>query len=103
STDNVPETPQESPPDEAEKLEEQHFTIRYGDTGYSYESIIGPYLKGAKAIIVEDPYIRMRHQMQNFVRLCEAVMQSGTTRKIKLITSYESTAQLQEMEERFAD
>jgi ATP-dependent Lon protease len=28
------------------ELKEQHFTILYGDTGYSYESILGPYLQG---------------------------------------------------------
>ena len=26
---------------------EQHFTIMYGASGYSYESIVGPYLQGA--------------------------------------------------------
>ncbi len=40
------------------ELKEQHFTILYGDTGHSYESILGPYLRGAKAVVIEDPYIR---------------------------------------------
>jgi ATP-dependent Lon protease len=51
--------------------QEQHFTIRYDGMGYSYESIISPYLQGAKSIRVEDPYIRLPHQIQNFVRFCE--------------------------------
>ena len=38
---------------------EQHFTIFYGDTGHSYELIIGPYLAGAGEVVVEDPYIRL--------------------------------------------
>ena len=38
------------------ELKEQHFTILYGDTGHSYESILGPYLRGAKAVVIEDPY-----------------------------------------------
>jgi len=59
----LPGSPNEDEP------REQHFTILYGDTGYSYESIIGPYLKGAREITVEDPYIRLPHQIQNFVRL----------------------------------
>ena len=29
-----------SPPETVEELKEQHFTILYGDTGYSYESIM---------------------------------------------------------------
>jgi len=44
-------------------LHEQHFTILYGDTGYSYESILGPYLRGAKELTVEDPYIRLPYQL----------------------------------------
>ena len=52
-------------------LKEQHFTILYGDTGHSYESILGPYLRGAKDVSIADPYIRLQHQIQNFVRFCE--------------------------------
>ena len=66
----------DSPSDMLE-LKEQHFTILYGDTGYSYESIMGPYLRGAKAVVIEDPYIRLQHQIQNFVRFCETVSKPG--------------------------
>nr|WP_281409660.1 MIT C-terminal domain-containing protein [Rhizobium leguminosarum] len=47
--------------DEASRAEprEQHFTILYGDVGHSYETIIGPYLTGAKEVTIEDPYIRL--------------------------------------------
>lgn len=38
---------------------------------------------------VEDPYIRIPHQIQNFVRFCETVIKEGTIRKISLITSYD--------------
>ena len=44
----------EEPPAKPEPAE-QHFTIFYGDTGHSYESIIGPYLAGAREVVVEDP------------------------------------------------
>ena len=63
------------------ELREQHFIIMYGDTGYSYESILGPYLKGAKAVVIEDPYIRLQHQIQNFVRFCETILKSGNGEK----------------------
>lgn len=82
------------------KLEEQHFTIHYGDTGYSYESIIGPYLQGAKSVVVEDPYIRLQHQIQNFVRFCEAVLKAGTVKKISLITGYDDKTQLADITEK---
>lgn len=81
-------------------LSEQHFTILYGDTGHTYESIMGPYLRGAKSVDVEDPYIRMPHQIQNFVRFCEAVMKAGTVRKISLLTSFDDATPLAEMNEK---
>lgn len=76
------------------ELVERHFTIMYGDVGYSYESIIGPYLQGAKTVVIEDPYIRLQHQIQNFVRFCECVLKGGAVKKIKLITGYEDDTQL---------
>jgi ATP-dependent Lon protease len=82
------------------ELKEQHYTILYGDTGYSYESIFGPYLRGAKVVIIEDPYIRLSHQIQNFVRFCESVLKSGTVKKIVLLTSYDDTTPLAEMNEK---
>jgi ATP-dependent Lon protease len=82
---------------------EQHFTIMYGDTGHSYESIIGPYLFGAKAVVIEDPYIRLQHQIQNFVRFCETVLKSGTVKKIELVTGYDDRTQLAEIQEKLDD
>jgi ATP-dependent Lon protease len=84
-------------------LKEQHFTILYGDTGYSYESILGPYLRGAKSIVIEDPYIRLQHQIQNFVRLCETVLKSSTVKKINLITGYDGNTQLAEISEKLEE
>ncbi|EKQ6357315.1 BREX system Lon protease-like protein BrxL [Pseudomonas aeruginosa] len=81
-------------------LKEQHFTILYGDTGYSYESILGPYLQGARAVVIEDPYIRLHHQIQNFVRFCETVLKAGTVKKISLITGYDDKTQLADIEEK---
>ncbi len=79
---------------------ERHFTIHYGDTGYSYGSIFGPYLQGAKSVVVEDPYIRLPHQIQNFVRFCETVLRAGTVKKISLITSYDDKTQLADIAEK---
>ncbi|WP_448118438.1 BREX system Lon protease-like protein BrxL [Pseudomonas serbica] len=87
----------------SEELKEQHFTILYGDTGYSYESIIGPYLQGAKTVVIEDPYIRLHHQIQNFVRFCETVLKAGTVKKISLITGYDDKTQLAEIAEKLEE
>ncbi|MBI3147656.1 MAG: BREX system Lon protease-like protein BrxL [Betaproteobacteria bacterium] len=86
-----------------DELKEQHFTILYGDTGYSYESIMGPYLKGAKAVVIEDPYIRLQHQIQNFVRFCETVLKAGTVKKISLVTGHDDKTPLAEMAEKLEE
>lgn len=84
-------------------LKEQHFTILYGDSGYSYESIMGPYLQGAKAVVIEDPYIRLQHQIHNFVRFCETVLKAGTVKKINLITGYDDKTQLADIAEKLEE
>ena len=99
----VAETPKESPAPVLEEVklpQERHFTILYGATGHSYESIISPYLEGAKAVTVEDPYIRLTHQIQNLVRLCEAVVKHSAVKQIKLVTSYGEDTPLAEMQEK---
>lgn len=85
------------------ELKEQHFTITYDSTGYSYESIIVPYLVGAKSVVIEDPYIRANHQIQNFIRFCEAVLKQPTIKSIQLITSYDDRTDVKEMAERLED
>jgi ATP-dependent Lon protease len=89
-------------PDEGQP-QEQHFTIFYGDIGYSYESIIGPYLKGAKKITVEDPYIRLPYQIQNFVRFCETVVRLSAIRKMNLITTHDGDTKISEMHDKLGE
>lgn len=98
----VPVTPAAAPTPPA-GLKEQHFTILYGDTGYSYESIMGPYLQGAKTVVIEDPYIRLQHQIQNFVRFCETILKAGTVKKITLITGHDDKTPLAEMAEKLEE
>jgi ATP-dependent Lon protease len=99
ATDITPVMPHEEP----QEPEEQHFTIYYGDTGHSYESIVGPYLGAAKVVEIEDPYIRVTHQVQNFVRFCEAVLKAPTVRKIVLTTSYDEDTDIKELSERLQE
>jgi ATP-dependent Lon protease len=70
-------------------LEEMHYSINYGETGHTYDSIFGPYLQRAKEVVIEDPYIRAPHQIINFVRFCETVVKNPTIQKIHLVTSYD--------------
>ena len=57
------------------------FEILKECTGYSYDSVIVPYLAGAKSVVIEDPYIRATHQVQNFIRFCEAILKQRTVKK----------------------
>jgi ATP-dependent Lon protease len=82
---------------------EQHYSIHYNDTGHSYESIIGPYLIEAKEVTVEDPYIRIQHQIQNFVRFCETLVKHSTVKKINLITGYDDSSQVSEMQDKIGE
>lgn len=93
-----------SQPDQSiNRPKEQHFTILYGDSGHSYETIMGPYLQGAKEVTIEDPYIRMQHQIQNFVRFCETCLKSGSIKTINLISSYDDSTQLADISEKLED
>jgi len=60
-------------------------------------------LQGAKAIEIEDPYIRMPHQIQNFVRLCEAVVKLSNIKRIDLITGYDDELQKTEAEQKLGE
>jgi len=85
------------------ELKEQHFTIFYNDTGFSYESIIGPYLRGAKQIVIEDPFIRATHQVQNFVRFCEMVVRDSSIVKVELTTSYDDHTNMADLQNKLDD
>jgi ATP-dependent Lon protease len=99
-TPEVIDVPSEPIHEVDSELKEQHFTILYNDIGYSYESIMAPYLTGAKSVLIEDPYIRMSHQIQNFVRFCEVLVKVGTVKKITLTTGYDDKTQLAEIAEK---
>lgn len=83
--------------------EEQRYTIHYGDTGHSYDAIFGDYLPGAKRIVIEDPYIRLRHQIGNLVRFCETVVQHAPAKEIHLITGRDEDGAFNEQEAAFED
>lgn len=55
-------------------LEEKHLTFQENQKGVSFDSLLGPYLKGASVITVTDPYIRLFYQMRNFMELLETVV-----------------------------
>jgi ATP-dependent Lon protease len=101
---SVPVPEKIEPPATPQPPTELHFTIQYGDTGYTYETIFGTHLIGAKAVTIEDPYIRAPHQIANFVRFCETVVKSGpTVRRINLITGYDDKTDLAMVREKLEE
>jgi len=52
---------------------------------------------------VEDPYIRLPHQIQNFVRFCEMVVKASTIKKITLITDYDDKTQLADLQDKLGE
>jgi ATP-dependent Lon protease len=82
------------------QLQEQHYKILYGSTGYTYERIFGSYLLDAKGVEVEDPYIRSTHQLANFIRFCELLVKVGTVREVRLITGFDSEEQRKDAKEK---
>ena len=57
-------------------LKEQHMVFQENQRGVSFDKLFGPYLAGAKLIIVTDPYLRLFHQQRNLMELLETVSKS---------------------------
>ena len=74
-------------------LIEKHLKVHYGDVGYSYETVFGPYLQRVDKLVIEDPYIRQNHQISNFVKFCELAVKIGGVKHIKLVTSSDDEEQ----------
>ena len=55
-------------------LEDKHVTFQENQKGISFDTLLGPYLKGATVITVTDPYIRLFHQLRNFMEFLETVV-----------------------------
>lgn len=81
---------------ESIQLIEKRLKIHYGDIGYSFESVFSQYLIGASAISLEDPYVRQKHQITNFLRFCELLVKIGDCRKLTLTTGVDDEVQKQE-------
>ena len=87
--------------DKLAPLAEQHFAIHYGDVGNTYGTLFGDYLRGAKTVSVEDSYIRLPHQISNFIRFCELLVQAGTVRQVDLVTAVDNQEQKIQVVSRF--
>lgn len=54
-------------------LKEQHLVFQENQRGVSFDRLFGPYLTGAKRIVITDPYLRIFHQLRNLMELLETI------------------------------
>lgn len=72
-------------------IKEKTVNIMFGDTGYSYDNLFSDYLEGAKNVVIQEPHLTNKYQMNNFLRFCETVAKVGDCKKIDLRTKIEET------------
>lgn len=72
--DEVSTASKESPSTKEIELKEKHLTFQENQKGISFDTLLGPYLKGAAKITVTDPYIRLYYQIRNFMEFLETAV-----------------------------
>ena len=55
-------------------VKEQHLTFQENQRGISFDTLIGPYLRGASKITITDPYIRLFYQVRNLMEFLETIL-----------------------------
>jgi ATP-dependent Lon protease len=78
------------------ELIEKRLKIYYGDIGFGFETLFKDYLVGSAEVVLEDPYIRQKHQISNFLRFCELLVKIGDCKKLTLITGADDEIQRQD-------
>lgn len=72
-SDSNTDMPSAKPSAPAVELASTVKSIRMNQTGVSYDSLFGEYLRTAKAITVVDPFIRLPYQISNFMEFVQCV------------------------------
>lgn len=58
-------------------LASKQTNIRMNQKGVSWKSMLGDYFKTAKKVVVIDPFVRLPHQVSNFIELIQAIQDSS--------------------------
>jgi len=69
--------------------EARHLVIPENSKGWSYRRLFADHLRGARKITVRDPYVRLFHQVRNFMELLELVhdlVPDGDEAEVQLFT-----------------
>ena len=74
SSDDKTVAPSITPPLAEPVLKEKHLTFQENQKGISFDTLLGPYLRGASSISITDPYIRLFYQVRNFMEFLETVV-----------------------------
>lgn len=77
-SDRPPRLSDTAAPEPVERVKEQHLVFQENQRGVSFDKLFGPYLAGARRLIVTDPYLRLFHQQRNLMELLETVSRSAT-------------------------
>ena len=78
---------------EPPELQPGHREIQENQRGITFANLFGDYLKGAKMITVQDPYLRMFHQLRNLTELLELLIvekQPEDEISVRLVTGRDS-------------
>jgi len=74
---------------EQEELKEEHLTFQENQRGVTFDSLFGPYLKGATKVVITDPYIRLFYQARNLMEFLETIARQKADEdevEVRLIT-----------------
>ncbi len=77
--------------------------IKENETGYSYKSLFGNYLKGASSIQLIDPYIRMEFQIKNLLAFIGIIDTIDGPVGLHLTTSAEDEYQKRTVSQKFEE
>jgi len=72
--------------------EEGHVTVKENQRGVDFDTLFGPYVKGATKVVLTDPYIRIFHQARNLMEFIETIARvkpDDERVEVELITSEE--------------
>jgi ATP-dependent Lon protease len=87
-------------PDQKSELAAKTLQIKEGETGHSYENLFAPYFEGAAKIYIRDPYIRLEHQIRNFITFASLLDPAKGQTELHLTTSAQDAYQEKTIEQK---
>ncbi|QDS92469.1 hypothetical protein FF011L_12120 [Roseimaritima multifibrata] len=95
------EPTKQSPTAAKSGAEEGHVTVKENQRGIDFDTLFGPYVVGAKKIVLTDPYVRIFHQARNLMEFIETIARvkpDDERVEIELLTSEEEFSPEKQLE-----